>query len=313
MPAEMSRAQLVTEGESGSIALLALWSIVIIGFLLTAATLTTRTELLVATNAIAESQARLAAEAGTQLGLARLIRRRGEGTLVFDGTPELWRDGGAEIDVAIIDEAGKIDLNEAPYELLSGLLVALGRSHETALLLACNILDRRGTAAGAPCPEPYEAIDQTRPRPQRFIVPEELAQVPGFDDSLYDEIADYVTVATRASAIDPLVAARPVLLAIPGATATLVDTFIESRERWHDIAAADSGLGLAPALPFVTTSPAREFTIKAIARSATGARYRADLLVRLTEMPAHPYEVLATRAPPVDRGRQISPQSHRVP
>ena len=52
------------------------------------------------------------------------------------------------------------------------------------------------------------------------------------------------------------------------------------------------------------TSPAREFTIKAVATTATGARYRADLLIRLTGLAAHPYEVLMTRAPPVDRGRQ---------
>ena len=312
MPAETPRAGRIPEGEAGSIALLALWSVVIIGFLLAAATLITRTELRIAGNAIDESHARLAAEAGVQLGLARLIRRRGEGTLVFDGTPESWRDGAVGVDIAIIDEAGKIDLNEAPFELLSGLLIALGRSREAALLLACNILDRRG-AAGAPCPEPYEAADRTRPRAQRFIVSEELAQVPGFDDTLCEEIADHVTVATRASAVDPLVASRPVLLAIPGATPGLVDTFLESRARWHDIAATDHGLGLAHALPFVTTSPAREFTITAVARSATRARYRADLLVRLTDIAAHPYEVVAARAPPVDRGRRVSPPPHRVP
>src|SRR5579863_9599993 len=86
MPAETRPEQPIAEAEAGSIALLALWSVVIIGFLLLAATLTIRTELRTAGNAIAESHARLAAEAGTQLGLARLLRRRGEGALVFDGT-----------------------------------------------------------------------------------------------------------------------------------------------------------------------------------------------------------------------------------
>src|SRR5437867_12934846 len=110
--------------EAGSIALLALWCVAITGFLLAAATLTTRTELRTARNAIAESHARLTAEAGTQLGLARLLRRRAEGLLLFDGVPEAWRDGSTAVTVAIHDEAGKIDLNEAPLELLSGLLAA---------------------------------------------------------------------------------------------------------------------------------------------------------------------------------------------
>src|SRR5438552_1129027 len=126
MPAEPQPAA----GEAGSVALLALWGIAIIGFLLAAATVTTRGELHIARNTLAAAQARLAAEAGTRLGLARLLHRRSEGTALFDGTPERWRDGAITVDIAITDEAGKIDLNEAPFELVSGLLVAVGQSRE---------------------------------------------------------------------------------------------------------------------------------------------------------------------------------------
>jgi general secretion pathway protein K len=169
----------------------------------------------------------------------------------------------AEVDVAIIDEAGKIDINEAPFEMLSGLFVALGRSRETALLLACNILDRRG-AAGAPSRAPRSGRPDEA-APAALLGPRRAGAGAGFDDSLYDEIADYVTVATRASAIDPLVAARPVLLAIPGATPTMVDAFVEpgALARYRG---AGGGIGLTQALRFVTTSPAREFTISAVAR-----------------------------------------------
>src|SRR5579862_2219005 len=308
MPAEPGCVTGRRRNEAGSITLLALWSVAIIALLLAGAIMTTRTDLRTTQNAIAEGQARLAAEAGTQLGIARLLRRRAAGELVFDGKPEPWRDGGAEVEIAIVDEAGKIDLNVAPLELLSGLLVALGRPPEEALLLACNILDWRGDAAPA-CPERDAAAGGPR---QRFIVPEELADVPGVDEALYEAVADYVTVATRASAIDPLVAARPVLLAIPGATATVVDTFLETRAQWRDVPAAPSGVGLAAAIPFLTTSPAREFTLEAVATTVSGGRYRADLLIRLTDRAAHPYEVLASRAPPVDRGR-VSPPLRRVP
>lgn len=313
MLSETARAGATRHVESGSITILALWSVAIIALLLAAATATTRGELRSTTNALDEARVRLAAEAGTQLGIARLLRRRAAGVLVFDGTPETWRDGSATVAIAIVDEAGKIDLNEAPLELLSGLFVAVGRPREEALLLACNVVEWRAGSAGPPCPEPAGADDRPRLPARRFIATEELAQVPGFDDLLYEEVADYVTVATRAAAIDPLVASRPVLLAIPGATPTLVDSFLEGRAQWHDIAAADSLLGLARALPFVTTSPAREFTITAVAGTATRASFRADRLVRLTGTPAHPYRTLAERAPPVDRGRQASPPARRVP
>jgi general secretion pathway protein K len=295
-----------TTAEAGSITLVALWSVAIVAFLLAAATATTRTEVRMTQNAITESQARLAAVAGTQLGLARLLRRHAAGARVFDGTPEAWRDGEIPVEITIIDEAGKIDLNEAPPELLSGLLVAVGRPREEARHLACNILDWRGGAISG-CDE-----DGLRRLSRQFVVPEQLAQVAGFNEALYEAVADYVTVATRAAAIDPLVAARPALLALPGADPTTVDMFLQNRAQWHGIAAADSGLGALHAQAVIAASPAQEFTIRAIATSGR-ARYRADLLVRLGDKGTPAYQVLAARAPPVDRGRQAAPAARGAP
>jgi general secretion pathway protein K len=305
----------VKRDEAGSIAIVALWSLAIIAVLLAAMIRTTRIEVRETQNWLAISRARLAAEAGTQLGLSRLLERRAAGRLVFDGTPERWPDGTVVVDIAIIDEAGKIDLNLAPLDLLQGLFVAVGRTQDEALLIACNILDRRGDT-GAPCPEPLDlgfGRDDPRPRPRLFVVPEELAQVPGIDDALYDAVADFVTVATRASAIDPGVAARPVLLAIPGATPGLVDAYLEQRARWHELASDDADGDVLRSVADVMTSPARDFTIKAVATAGSRARYRADLQVRLTDLPAHPYEFIAARAPPADRGLAAAPAAGRVP
>ena len=296
-------------GEAGSVAILALWGVALIGILLAAATFTTRTEVRIAENAIGGSRARLAAEAGTQLGLSRLLRRRTEGTAVFDGAAELWQDGSTRVAISIIDEAGKLDLNNAPFPLLTGLFVAVGRSREAAVLLACNILERRGQSDAA-CPEPADDA----PRSQHlFVVPEELGQLPGFDEALYEDVADYVTVATGASAIDPRVAARPVLMAIPGATPDLVDSFLENRARWRELASSGNTMNLLAAAAFVVISPASDFTIKAVATTAGGARYRADLQIRLTDRPKLPYEIVAMRALPAERGSADAIPAHRVP
>src|SRR3954470_3859101 len=310
MPAEPAlRGRTRQRAEAGSIAILALWGVALISILLAAATFTTRTEVRIAENAIGGSRARLAAEAGTQLGLMRLLRRRTEAVRGFDGTAESWQDGSIRVDISIIDEAGKVDLNNAPLELFAGLFIGLGRPRETALLLACNILDRRGTSAPI-CPEPADGAPRGR---QLFAVPEELGQLPGFDDALYGAVADYVTTATGASAIDPRVASRPVLLAIPGATAELVDAYLENRARWRDLVSADNNLNLMAAAPFVVTSPLRDFTINAVATIASSACFPADLQIRLTERPKTPYEILAMRAPSVDRGRRDSPPTRRAP
>jgi len=147
------------------------------------------------------------------------------------------------------------------------------------------------------------------------MVPEELAQVPGIDATVYDAVADYVTVASKASAIDPRAAQRPVLLAIPGATPTMIDSYLEARARWGELVNSDSATAMAlfRSVPTIATSPAHDFTIKAVAGTTGGIKYRADLQVRLTDMPARPYEVVAMRAPPPDRGRAAPSAARRIP
>jgi general secretion pathway protein K len=293
--------------ERGSIAILALWGVALIFILVAPVAFATRGELQIARNALAESRARLAAEAGTQLGLLRLLRQHDSGTMVFDGRTEPWQQGSTRVAIAIADEAGKIDLNVAPLELLAGLFEAVGAPREAAGLIACNILDRRGDS-GAGCPEP-DSLQGGR----RFSVPEELAEMPGIDGRLYDRVADDVTVATGASAIDPRVAPRAVLMAIPGATDSLVDAFLESRAMWRDLGAADAGLMPSAVAPFVMMSPGRDYTITANATTSDGARYRAELQVRLTGRAAQPYQVVAWRTPPADRGVEPSAQAKRTP
>jgi len=272
---------------------LVLWGMVLVFVLLAAAAAASRSEVLVAHNAVAEARARRAAEAGTQLGLMRLLRRRQAGKRLYGVQEEVWRDGGANVTISLVDEAGKIDLNQAPLELLGGLFAAVGQPRDAALRLACTVVIRR--VGGSPdCPQPPGG--QPRPPGRRFAAPEELGQLPGVDDELYAAVADDVTVATGATAIDPLSAPRTVLLAIPGATPDLVDTYLMNRAMWHDLVSTGDTLQLAAAAPYLMASPRRDYTIKAVARTE-GARFRADLQVRLTDLPNRPYEIVAWRTP----------------
>jgi general secretion pathway protein K len=293
--------------ERGSIAIVALWGVALIFMLIAPVAFATRGELRIAGNAISDTRARLAAEAGTQLGVVRLLRRRDAGTSSFDGTPEHWRLGTTKVAIAISDEAGKIDLNAAPQELLEGLFVAAGAPREAAELIACNVLDRRGDT-GTMCPE-----TDVQHAARRFSVTEELAEVPGVGERLYGRVAESVTVATGASAIDPLVAPREVLLAIPGATAAMVDDFLDSRATLHDLASAGAGVVPAAAAQYLMASPRRDFVIVATATTDAGARYRADLEIRLTGQSAHPYQVMGWRTPPANSGQDAPHPLRRSP
>ncbi|HXQ51650.1 MAG TPA: hypothetical protein VN802_11195 [Stellaceae bacterium] len=281
--------------QRGSVTILVLWGVAIMFVLLAAAGFTTRTQMTIARNEVAAVRARQAAEAGTQLGLARLLARRAAGRGIFDGAPEIWQDGAARVVIAIQDEAGKIDLNQAPLALLAGLIAATGRKQEEALLLACVIIERRGGSAPA-CPEPADSPERGAP----FAAPEELAGLPGFGDRLYARLADFVTVASGASAIDPEVAPRTVLLALPGATPALVDAWLAGREAMHELAPESSGFEALPDFAFLVVSPVRDFTVSAVASTPDGARARVDLQIRLTGRADHPYQAMAFRTPPLD-------------
>jgi general secretion pathway protein K len=159
--------------------------------------------------------------------------------------------------------------------------------------LACRILDHRGST-DPNCPTLPQGSSTL------FAAPEELAELPGFGDRLYRAVADYVTVQTGASAIDPIVASRRVLLAVPGATPDLVDFFLSRRAMMSDLAPG-GGFDALPSSPYLMMSPARDFTVSAVATTQEGARYRAELQVRLTGTTSRPYQVLAWRAPPPGR------------
>jgi general secretion pathway protein K len=301
----MSRRRECSRRERGSVTILMLWGLALVVVFLSVASFTTRTEVVIARHALSASRARHAAEAGIQRGLLWLLAKPAAGAALFDGSPESWQDGSIRIEIAIQDEAGKIDINHAPLGLLSGLFAAIGRPRVEAILLACRVIERRGGRDDS-CPEPIGSVPAGLRRNPLFAAPEELSQLPGFDEALYAAIADFVTVQTGASAIDAAVASRTVLLAVPGASPGLVDAFLAHRAMWRS-AAVGRSLSDFTDSPFLMLSPGRDFTITAVATTADDARFRVELQVRLTHMAAHPYEVLASRAPPVRSPRRPPP------
>jgi general secretion pathway protein K len=287
-----------SSGERGSVTILVIWGIALVFILMAAVNYTSRADALIARATIDVSQARHAAEAGTQIGLARLLQHRLDGTIKFDGTPVAWALDGARVDIAIFDEAGKIDLNQAPFAVLAGLLTATGQPADAAALLACRIIDRRG-GTEPDCP-PESFGDAGERQIPLFTAPEELALLPGFNDAIYTAVADSVTVMTGASAIDPSVASRTTLLALPGATPMLVDSYLSQRSFWEGASLADIGVAAQMDGSLFVASPRQDFTIRAVVYAPTGARYRADLQVRLTAQPNRPYEIVAWRTPAIE-------------
>ena len=282
-------------GQRGSILVVALWSAGVIAALLMAILGGARSETLATRNALALARAQAAAEGAAEIGLARLLRRRAQGPGAFAGEPEAWSDGEIAGWIAVIDENGRIDLNEAPWEMLAGLVRALGRDEAEAAALACAILAFRGTI-DTRCPA---ALAQDEGR--LFVAPAQLAGLPGADPALVAAMSAHVTVHSGALGIDPGAATRAALLAIPGHSPGLVDHFLARRAM--RAAQGESGAvnDVLPPSRYLTASPGSVFTIHAQAATPDGAVHRVERVVRLTGDPARPWRTLAWRAQPPPR------------
>jgi general secretion pathway protein K len=128
--------------------------------------------------------------------------------------------GRANVAVEFCSEAARIDLNEAPKELVSGLFIALGAQPDAALQYANRVAGWRTT------PKKDERDDEAAlyraagltyfPRGAPFEHVGELGLVLGLPPALVERALPYVTVFSGLDRINARDAAPEVLAAIPG-------------------------------------------------------------------------------------------------
>jgi general secretion pathway protein K len=248
-----------------------------------------RNEALAARNTLSLAQARSIADGAIYRTVFELMRPK---TLAdgwsADGTIHAWDEDGSRVTVNALDESGKIDLNTAPDGLLKGLLqTAAELDSDTAGRFVDVIEDwkdaddlRRPNGAEAP---DYEAAGLSyKPANAPFEAVAELQRVLGMTPAVYGRIADSLTVHSRMAGINPAFASRTVLLAVPGATPEMVDTYIAQR---RDALAAKlpppvfpiAGIGAATLNLWriraeVTTADGVTFAREAVVRPGTDAR-----------------------------------------
>ena len=272
--------------ERGAALIVVLWGVALIAAAIVAIGVTSRSESLIGRNAVENARARHAAEAAVQLALHRLLSYP-RGTRLFDGTPTIWHDGTTTVALSIQDEEGKIDLNAASFDLIAGVLRGAGLDRDTVLAIACRIVARRGVV-DPQCLEgdaPPPAVE-----PGLMVAVEEARRVIGVGDALYRRLLPLITAFSGSAAVDPRVAPRDVLLAVPSLSASSVDSYLGRR------ALAD-GLGDLRDRRYFAVTTGRTFAISAVATTAAGGRHRAEMFVRLTWRPEQPFAVLAWREP----------------
>ena len=204
--------------------------------------------------------------------------------------------GASRVEVAYRSESARIDLNAAPRDMIAGLFARLGLTPAAAGFLADRVVawrsrpkdDQRQSEAaiyaknGLAYGPPGAPFDNAL----------EIALLPTVSPALAERALNYVTVFGAAK-IDPLVADPLVLSALPGATPDAVRGLLALRQRPRPNPA-----GLAQAAgalkDFVSVDPNDNIRVNVIV-SLGARRIGAEVVLRLSESPSSPYEILYWR------------------
>lgn len=281
--------------QAGIALVLVLWLTILLTVIASGFAYSMRTEALAARNATSLAQARAIADGAVARTSFEVLRpRMVNETWKADGTVHYWNEGGASIATNVLDESGKIDLNAGSDALLTGLLQAAGSVDADSAARLVAAIDDWKTAGeqkrpnGAKAPD-YQAAGLTYgPANAPFETVADLQRVLGMTPALYAAVADSLTVFSRQAGVNPAFASRAILLALPNATAAIVDAYIAQRND-----ALSNGL-TAPPFPLASAgaAPVSVWRIRAEVTMADGTAFVRDAVLRQGPDVQHPVSVL---------------------
>ncbi len=259
-----------------------LWGLALLGAIATSFLSAGSTSYRLARNALDAAQVEVAADAAVNRAVLGLLDPNPQTRWRTDGVPRIIDFEGTRMRVAVQDELGRIDLNNADGTLLAGLLRSLGVEAQAASALVDKILDWRdpGTLKrlnGAKDPEYRDAGFAYRPRNGPFQSVDELKLVMGMTEELFRRVEPAVTVYSGRPSFDPQLAPPEALRALPTMDAQKVATLVGAR----------SGQPLMAEVPLI----GRAFTIRIDVERPAGVQHR-EAVVRLTDHPQQIYWLL---------------------
>ena len=269
--------------QSGAALVLVLWLLIVLSIMGLALSLQTRTGIQLTAHHLAETKARMAAEAGIEHALWLLLNSN-------DPPPRhnyKLDYNGVQLDIAIVDEAGKIDINGGHVHLLEGLLLQFGANVEE---LRDAILDWRDHDSeqrpnGA---ENDYYIASGNPRGARntyFAAVSELQQVRGMTTKLFRQLEPHVTVYTAQPGIRAAAATPEALKSVPGLGGEDISFYLQQRD-------AEPRAALAITQPYGNARSGMLWSITSVADTGQ-ALHRMRTVIQLGSGQQQPWLVLA--------------------
>ncbi|WP_315722113.1 MULTISPECIES: type II secretion system protein GspK [unclassified Bradyrhizobium] len=241
-----------------------------------------------ARNGIEQAALNALVDAGVNAAIDGLLDARADRRWHADGRLYMLDFNGTQIGIRIQDELGRVDLNQTDEAMLNSLLLSAGLDARAAADLADKIVDWRTATSlkhlnGAKDRDYASRNAAYHPRNGPFQSVDELLLVMDMTPAIFARIAPALTVHSGRQFVDPQLAPREVLRALPGMTAQSAEATLAARDGARS--------GLAEGNP-MTVLRGRAFTIRTEFSQASRV-VEGEVAVRLTENPQQPYWVLS--------------------
>ncbi|HBD19379.1 MAG TPA: general secretion pathway protein GspK [Arenimonas sp.] len=222
----------------GAALLLVLWLLLLMAGLVAVFAFSARIEAMQGSALRSQALGRLAAEAGIEVAALRLNQPDPANRWLPDGRPYGFEFEGHRIELRIVDESAKVDLNAADVALLANLMRALGIEDTRARQLAAVIQDWRdpddlvSMEGGAEDRDYAAARREYGARDAPFTTVSELQQLLGMDEATYRLLVPHVTIHGGQPRPRPDFAEASVLLAL-GLPPDQVAQLLAARAAWQ--------------------------------------------------------------------------------
>jgi general secretion pathway protein K len=190
---------------------------------------------IVARNYAESARVSAVGDAVLNYGIFELFARNKRGELRTDGKEREVGLLGRSVNISIQDELGLIDLNQANTAVLIGLVRSAGQAAEMSQAIVDKIVVWRSESESEWRPAEERAIGQGlkpyKPRHGAFQSVDELRLVAGVTDNLFQKLVPSITVYSGYQFVDPQVAPRSVLLALPNIDIATADALLAARDQ----------------------------------------------------------------------------------
>lgn len=236
-------ARMASTPQRGAALVLVLWLVALLTALVGAFALSARVERLQQRVQDDAGRAQEGVRAATAYAVSRLRADPLRPAWRADGRLYRWQFDGMQVDIRVVDEAGKINPNLADHALLEGFLRALDETPESATRLAGAIIDWRDPDDLSPPGGGAEAQDYAAdgrpygPRNANVETLGELQRVLGMRGDLFRRMQPLLTLYSRQARPDPRYAQGPVLTALGLDAAMILDQRKQQQARPEDPAA----------------------------------------------------------------------------